>query len=148
MISAYGEVIQRHFIRLRSDSFKAAFQLLGIKKSWHHIKTQNKRLRELEYLCLKYATPIRNQLVHGNYWAYQPNELELLYNIDKAFITELELMVQKYCNGNTILNHTPTQFGAKKGTINDTLKIGRILNQSPGLRPMPFSEAKRRFDGV
>lgn len=143
--SSAAKVIQRHFIRLNTKSFKAAFRLLGVKKSWHQIKTNDPNLKTLEYLCFNYTSPIRNQLVHGNYYDFKERECELAYQMNKAFIQQLEKTIQVYKNGNAILQNTPTQFGAKKGTIADEIAIGRILNQSPGLKPMRFEEAKKRF---
>lgn len=140
------KVIQSHHIKLNSDTFKAAFRLMKSKKSWHQIKNKAKRLRELEKLCYDYTSKVRNIIVHGNFYRYKSDELKLLYEIDKAFIEELELTMEKLFKGNTILKNTPTNFGAKKGTISDISKIASKLNQSAGLKPISFTTAQSKYN--
>lgn len=139
------QVIRGSYIRVNSDSFKAAFILMNCNTRWHQMKIRNNRLKELESLLANYTSKVRNIIVHGNYYPYQANELELLYNIDKAFLQELEITVSHYFRGNTILNNTPKDFGASKGTIIGIAQIESILRQLRGQRPLLFTTAQRRY---
>lgn len=139
------KMIRVSYIKVNSSSFKAAFRLMRCRTSWHQMKSRNNRLKELDSLFGDYTSKVRNIIIHGNYFPYKANELELLYNIDKAFLQELELTISAYFRGKSILNNTPKDFGAGKGTISNITQIDKVLRQSSGQQPLSFTSAQSRY---
>lgn len=118
-------VIRHSFIKVKADTFDKAMLLIGMP-SWRSLKANNTKLRKLENLVLNYSCHVRNILVHGGYYPSKPNEYELLYNIDKNFIIEIEQEIFKKF-GKNILQNKPKDFGIIRGTTDNESFLFSLL---------------------
>lgn len=143
------KVVAESWIPLSSDAIKRGFKALGVKKSWHQIKSQNKRLRFLEELILNYTLKIRNIRFHGAEYIFQEGELLMIIEINQAFLSELDKAIQATCQGASILYGSPNDFEAKAGKIKEKEKVRKkmdnMLTRKGGKRPMEFETAKGKF---
>lgn len=118
-------VIRHSFIKINGSSFTKSMQLIGMP-NWNILKANNEKLAKLESLVINYSCHVRNILVHGGYYPNKQDEYELLYNIDKDFIIEIENEIFKHL-GMKILENTPKDFGISKGLIDNEQTLFNFL---------------------
>ena len=63
-----SRAIRHSFIKMNSNTFNRAMQLIEMPDSWNDMKKKNSKLAELENLVLNYSCHVRNILVHGGYY--------------------------------------------------------------------------------
>lgn len=116
------------------------------KRYWQQLLAKNRKLRISIELVFSYAVRVRNLIFHGNYYPFKEGEEALLYQIYVKAIENIEQLISKQKNGRKILNHSPSEFGAPKGTLTRKNQLKNILRfQMAGL-PYSFEKATQLYD--
>ncbi|WMX12313.1 hypothetical protein [Aureispira sp. CCB-E] len=116
------------------------------KQYWIQLLKKNKALRVSIELLFNYAGRIRNLTFHGNFYAFEEGETELIYAIYIEAIESLERLIAKQKRGNKILKNTPTEFGAGRGHLVTKNQFKQILPfQTAGL-PYSYAKAQQLYD--
>jgi hypothetical protein len=132
--------------QIRKMILKLFNQKTGNKRYWEQLLKKNKELSICLELLFKYATRVRNLIFHGNYYPFKEGEEALIYDIYIQTIAGLEQMISKQKKGNKILDNSPTDFGAKKGTLARMNQLKNILAFQSAGRPYSYDKAQQLFD--
>lgn len=118
------------------------------QQNWKKILVQQPTLKAALDLLFNYTVPIRNQLVHGGYYPFGEGEENLIFDIYLLALAQLEQLVANRKKGKTILQHTPTDFGASSGKKETIGQLKSILNFAAANKGYKFEKAKALYDAL